>query len=211
MPVPHIDRTGKARHHGLVIRHAGTGNCFEGTGKMTENKPHRTGSFGPELVDFMARFTSSERFNTVFQEGMGLVEETANYLDGPGRSDARALDRHGSIAYATESMRLTTRLMQLASWLLLQRAVSAGELTKDAAESEKHRINLAEIGQGNPVAGAGQLPAALREIVTRSLDLHGRIVKLDKMIADGQQITGNAANPVAEQLERLSGVFSGTK
>ena len=41
------------------------------------------------LVDFMARFATSEQFNKVFQEGMSLVEETANYLDGPGRQDAR--------------------------------------------------------------------------------------------------------------------------
>ena len=77
----------------------------------------------PVTVDFMSRFTASEQFDKVFKEGMGLVEETANYLDGPGRQDARLLDRHGAVAYATESMRLTTRLMQLASWLLLQRAL----------------------------------------------------------------------------------------
>src|SRR5919205_3742186 len=94
------------------------------------------------LVDFLARFTGSEQFEKVFREGMGLVEETADYLDGRGRNDARGLDRHGAIAYATESMRLTTRLMQLASWLLLQRAVGQGELTDEAAAAEKRRINL---------------------------------------------------------------------
>src|SRR6185312_5267246 len=105
---------------------------------MTENRTTRDES----LVDFLARFTSSSQFHKVFREGMGLVEETANYLDGPGRQDARSLDRHGAIAYATESMRLTTRLMQLASWLLLQRAVGQGEPTDEAAAAEKRRINL---------------------------------------------------------------------
>src|SRR5215210_9493003 len=109
-------------------------------------------------VDFFARFTSSEQFDKVFKEGMGLVEETANYLDGPGRKEARGLDRHGSIAYATESMRLTTRLMQLASWLLLQRALHAGELTQEEAVSEKHRINLSEIGSGQTLQGGETLP-----------------------------------------------------
>ena len=89
----------------------------------------RIGKHGESLVDFLARFTSSEQFEKVLREGTSLVEETADYLDGQGRSDARALDRHGAIAYATESMRLTTRLMQLTSWLLLRRAVSAGEIT----------------------------------------------------------------------------------
>ena len=114
---------------------------------------------------------------------MGLVEETANYLDGPGREDARVLDRHGAIAYATESMRLTTRLMQLASWLLLQRAIGAGELTGDDARKEKHRISLADIGRGHPLTGSEQLPESLTQLVERSLQLHHRILKLDAMLA----------------------------
>ena len=47
-------------------------------------------------VDFLARFTDSEQFEKTFREGMGLVEETANYLDGEGRIDARLLDRTGA-------------------------------------------------------------------------------------------------------------------
>jgi regulator of CtrA degradation len=58
-------------------------------------------------IDFLAKFTDSEQFEKTFKEGMSLVEETANYLDGEGRIDARVLDRTGAIAYATESMRLT--------------------------------------------------------------------------------------------------------
>ncbi|NJO32572.1 MAG: DUF1465 family protein [Rhodospirillales bacterium] len=45
-------------------------------------------------VDFFARFSSSEQFERVFKQGMSLVEETANYLDGEGRTDSRALDRN---------------------------------------------------------------------------------------------------------------------
>jgi regulator of CtrA degradation len=117
----------------------------------------------------MSRFTASEQFDKVFREGMGLVEETANYLDGPGRQDARLLDRHGAVAYATESMRLTTRLMQLASWLLLQRAIGAGEMNQDDVRKERHRISLSDIGRGKPLNGAEQLPPALNDIVERSL------------------------------------------
>ena len=112
-------------------------------------------------IDFAVHFATSDQFKTVFKEGMGLVEETANYLDGPGRKEARGLDRHGSIAYATESMRLTTRLMQLASWLLLQRALHAGELTQEEAVSEKHRINLSDIGSGQTLQGGETLPESL--------------------------------------------------
>ena len=39
-------------------------------------------------------------------------------------------------------MRLTTRLMQLASWLLLQRAVNEGELSAENARSEKEKVKF---------------------------------------------------------------------
>ena len=97
-------------------------------------------------------------FSTLFREGMNLVEETAAYLDGAGRKDAKTLDRTASLTYATESMRLTTRLMQLASWLLLHRAVKEGEMSLAQANREKVKVKLtaAEPGAADAVA---KLPA----------------------------------------------------
>jgi regulator of CtrA degradation len=164
-----------------------------------------------EPVDFLARFTASEQFEKVFREGMGLVEETANYLDGPGRKDARLLDRNGAIAYATESMRLTTRLMQLASWLLLQRAISAGELSPDDARKEKHRISLTDIGAGHPLTGSEQLPENLTQLVERSLHLHQRILKLDAMLAAKAKAGGQSESPLTEQLDRLARAYKAAR
>ena len=136
---------------------------------------------------------------------MGLVEETANYLDGPGRVDARALDRNGAISYATESMRLTTRLMQLASWLLLQRAISSGEMSREEATREKRRISLSDIGPGNALTGSDQTPDALKTLINRSLRLHERILKLDEMITG--QTEPQAESPVSQQLGRLQQAY----
>ncbi len=157
-------------------------------------------------VNFFTKFTSSEQFEKVFREGMSLVEETANYLDGPGRLDARVLERHGAIAYATESMRLTTRLMQLASWLLLQRAIGAGELTVEDARKENHRISLTDIGKGHDLAGGQDLPDALKALVERSLTLHQRIQKLDSMIS-AQTSTAQMPSPVNDQIDRLASML----
>jgi len=59
---------------------------------------------------------------------MDLVEETAAYLDGDGRTEARALGARRQPDVRHRNMRLTTRLMQLASWLLLH---SCGEGRRD--------------------------------------------------------------------------------
>ena len=85
-----------------------------------------------EAVSFGERLASSQAFTDLFRDGMALVEETAAYLDGPGRKESKRLERSGALAYATESMRLTTRLMQLASWLL---AASRGQGRRDVARS----------------------------------------------------------------------------
>src|SRR6202042_3393480 len=93
-------------------------------------------------IPFIHHLASSAAFKDLFREGMTLVEEAASYLDGPGRAESRALSRPAALAYSTESMRLTTRLMQAASWLLLQRAVNEGELTPSQAQAERLRVKL---------------------------------------------------------------------
>src|SRR6201986_5303794 len=94
------------------------------------------------LVQFSERLANSAAFQALFRDGMDLVEETAAYLDGAGRIEAKTLERSVGLTYATESMRLTTRLMQLASWLLLHRAVREGEMTLGQANREKTKVTL---------------------------------------------------------------------
>src|SRR6202030_4651968 len=93
-------------------------------------------------VSFGAKLAGSQSFAGLFRDGMALVEETAAYLDGPGRKESKKLERSAALAYATEKMRLTTRLMQLASWLLLHRAVKEGEMSLAQANKEKAKVKL---------------------------------------------------------------------
>ncbi len=161
-------------------------------------------------IDFAQRFAGSETFRMLFREGMGLVEETAAYLDGPGRSDSRDLSRAGSLVYATESMRLTTRLMQLASWLLLQRAVNEGEMTQAQAGQEKSKVRIDGPSSARSGPGWDELPGALKALIERSIRLQERIRKLDAAIYGGEREPA-APNAVAAQLGKLNQVFgSGT-
>jgi regulator of CtrA degradation len=168
----------------------------------------KRGTLANGTVSFISRFQESEQFDKVFKEGMGLVEETANYLDGQGRVDSRVLDRPATIAYATESMRLTTRLMQLASWLLLQRAVAAGEVNENEASREKSRVNLSEIGKGNDIPGGESLPEGLIDLVNRSLRLHERISVMDTLSHRKPDMEAANENPVANQLDQLASAFA---
>src|SRR6202049_421030 len=129
-------------------------------------------------VSFGQKLASSQTFAALFREGMGLVEETAAYLDGPGRQQSKQLERSAALVYATESMRLTTRLMQLASWLLLHRAVKEGEMTLAQASKEKSQVRLAACDPGDAKSIA-LLPGKLQELIVRSVKLQAEVRRLD--------------------------------
>lgn len=163
-----------------------------------------TGSDPVMPIAFGERFAGSETFRDLFREGMALVEETAAYLDGPGRTEGRSLSRSGTLAYTTESMRLTTRLMQVASWLLLQRAVNDGELSQTQASTEKNKVRLD--GPAGPTDGAqwDELPEALRSLIERSNRLQLRVRHLDAVIYGPKEPATAAFNPIARDLGRLA-------
>jgi regulator of CtrA degradation len=158
-------------------------------------------------VSFGERLANSEVFATLFRDGMALVEETATYLDGLGRQDSKKLERTAALSYATESMRLTTRLMQLASWLLLHRAVKEGEMSLVQANKEKAKVKLSA---GRPVDEQAMklLPAALRDLIERSMKLEIKVRRLDATIhAPVAPEAPAGSNPVERQLGLLKAAF----
>jgi len=173
-----------------------------------EGKRARSPAVLPPAVPFIHRLTASAAFKDLFREGMALVEEAAAYLDGPGRAESRALPRPAALAYATESMRLTTRLMQVASWLLLQRAVNEGELTPAQALGERHRVKLTPQVRGDEPELFDLLPATLRKLSRRSQRIQERVLYLDRglMMARAEE-RANRPCEVASQQERLRLAF----
>src|ERR1700742_4583053 len=129
-------------------------------------------------VSFSEHLASSQVFATLFRDGMELVDETASYLDGAGRTESKKRERSASLVYATESMRLTTRLMQLASWLLLHRAVKEGEMTLAQANKEKSKVRLAACEPCDAKALA-LLPQKLQDLIGRSTKLQAEVRRLD--------------------------------
>lgn len=166
-----------------------------------ENQYTRRRSDPKSPISFGEVYARSDTFRTLFKEGMALVEETADYLDGEGRTAARDLPRPLSILYATESMRLTTRLMQLASWLLLHRAVREGDMTAERAREEKRKIRMDAPADAPP--GREQLPEAFQALLWRSLRLQKRVERIDAALLEAS-VPEPDSNPVSQQLRELA-------
>jgi regulator of CtrA degradation len=163
-------------------------------------------------VSFVGRLASSQQFKSLFADGMQLVEEVATYLDGPGRQQSKLLPRPLALAYAAESMRLTTRLMQIASWLLVQKAVNDGEMADEEATRGRQRLTGASQGIASQASLFTQLPEELQEFTAQSLRIHARIVHLDAQMRDARS---DAMRPVASgvqaQFDLLRRAFPGRR
>jgi len=152
----------------------------------------------------------SRSFQPLFNEGMAMVDETAAYLDEQGREEAKQLTKAGATLYAAESMRLTTRLMQIASWLLLQRAANQGDMSRSQVEAEKVKVRLEGLGTAKDSPQYGELPDRFRDLVERAIKLERRIAMLDREIYGATtEDAGETANPVGQQIDLLKTAFHG--
>jgi len=187
---------------------------FTGCGNTSSKEPDNTVvhdmdskrlSATGNMISLAEKFAFSDKFEKLFSDGMALVEESATYLDGEGRKAAKTLPKASVVLYGTESMRLTTRLMQLASWLLLQRAANEGEMTSEQFLEEKKKVRLETL----PVSGItddwSELPVEFTDLVSRSLTLQSRITSIDAEVYEMKRADPvEDDNPVRQQINLLS-------
>lgn len=146
----------------------------------------------------------SALFARTFREGMALVEETASYLDGEGRTSSKELSRDAAMSYAGASMRLTTQLMQIASWLLVLRAVREGEMALAEAAEPKYRLETDGVGLNDyDLVG---LPERLLMLIENTRQLYSRIARLDADIFAA--VDEDGTSDVAQQHKALLDAFS---
>jgi regulator of CtrA degradation len=154
----------------------------------------------------------SDRFKPLYSDGMRLVEEAAAYLDGEGRVEAKRLSRLPATLYAAESMRLTTRLMQIASWLLLQRAANSGEMSRAQVVEEKSKVLLDTPSASKQTAAWEELPLKFIDIVDRSLKMQALVRRVDGEIypkVTTVQTYEPRRNAVVDQIDLLQAAFGG--
>ncbi|OYW32107.1 MAG: hypothetical protein B7Z45_09675 [Azorhizobium sp. 12-66-6] len=91
---------------------------------------------------------------------MALLGRVSSYLSGPGRADVALLEREAQLAYHAETRALTTLLLQIAAWLLMERAVAEGEMTLDMVQLQVGRTDL----RAQPPVPSDFHPATLRAL-----------------------------------------------
>ncbi|QCI79775.1 DUF1465 family protein [Hankyongella ginsenosidimutans] len=138
----------------------------------------------------------------LYHEAMDLAEETRSYFDSMGQEERRLLAPMARVVFSCESLKITTRLMHAISWLLVQKAVAAGEMTPEDANRSDRRLGLANsgvpIGQDERLA---MLPEAARALVARSEDLFERACRLEQQVGQPEADVDSPARALISRLE----------
>ena len=151
-------------------------------------------------------FAASDLFFRIYDESMAMVRQAADYLELEGVIERQQLSQKMGIIYACESMRLTTRLMQVSAWLLAMRAIRQGELGAADIEARGFRLGAKEVCLGGPVRGAGLLPVRLINLLEASKRLYERVARLDQLLFDGKDQLPQH-RPIVAQLSRIEEAF----
>lgn len=130
--------------------------------------------------DAVKNFAGSKLFFKVFDETIALVQKASDYLEGAGRFDQVRLEGKAASIFASESVKMTNRLMHVSSWLLAHRAYFKGDI-----EEPKH-IDLNEFLEFSGTTSVDKLmsemPTRFVVLVTQSNLLFERILRLDEQL-----------------------------
>ena len=145
------------------------------------------------MREFQAQLTP-KLVDALYVEAMVLADEARSYFDTIGRDDRLSLDPIDRVGFSCESLKVTTRLMHVIAWLLTQRAVEAGEISRRQARSPARRLGEAPETDETLLA---KLPRAAIDLIDSSRDLYARVKRLD----DGG--TGETAEPAPSPARSL--------
>jgi len=128
-------------------------------------------------------------FSKTYDEAYALLVDVRDYMAGADL--IRWANPLHALIHSRETTRITARVLHMMAWLMVQRAIHAGELPPEAAGLERNRLAGREVCLDVGAETAPAMPARLRDLLARSRRLYQRIARLDEMIARDQKIYNN--------------------
>ncbi len=135
---------------------------------------------------------------SLYAEAMLLADEARSYFDEAGRAERDRLDPLRRVTFSCESLKVTTRLMHAIAWLLTQRGVQAGEISRRDALDTSRRLGEAPSTDSVVMAS---MPDGARALIAASIDLYRRVGRLD-LAQDEPPIEYSPARAMFRRLER---------
>jgi regulator of CtrA degradation len=140
----------------------------------------------------------------LYVEAMVMADEARTYFDSSAAAEEGG-DPLRRVAFACESLKVTTRLMHVIAWLLSQRAWQRGEIGDADLADEKYRLGRA--AQSDPDLAASFAFAA-RALIEGSQELYERVARLqERMDVMLGETPAPDVSPARALLDRLNRAF----
>ncbi len=127
-------------------------------------------------VDLHARLIEA-----LYTEAMLLADEARAAFEGSieakGSADDVRLPPDVRVALSCESLKTTTRLMQVIAWLLFQRALCAGEISVAMAAARDQMLGDA---MPSDAAMCARFPDHVRLLIIASEQLYARVLRVQQ-------------------------------
>lgn len=115
----------------------------------------------------------------VFNETLSLLFDAHHYFQSRGAVDQSVIAPDMQLQYSNEMTRVTMRLTSVMAWLMVRRAVYAGRIEEEKANTS-YRLDGAEICLNHHPEILAELPHYLCQLSERSLKIYERIHRLDQ-------------------------------
>lgn len=126
-------------------------------------------------------------FAKTYDEAMALLVETRDYVAQGAAADRRTSAVADGVRMSGEILRVTARLTQITAWLLVQKAVHAGELSPAEAARDERRLGGHGVCLDRAMHDSERIPPRLRGLLDRSHRLYVRVARLDQLTAEAAQ------------------------
>ena len=120
-------------------------------------------------------------FGKTYGEAMDLLVEARDYLAYREPIDRQGLAPLERLCFCGETKRLTARLTQIMAWRLAQRAVHAGEISREDALTDHRPLSEHEICMDDEAMASAAMPRRLASLLDRSQRLYVRVARLDEL------------------------------
>lgn len=143
----------------------------------------------------------------LYQDSMRLAEEARSYFDHVGQWDRKRLEPMDRVFFSCESLKVTTRLMHSIAWLLMRKAVQAGEITLDESFTQERRLGRTTPTVGQDLERVKTLPPMAGHLISRSLRLYTRLQRMEAQMMREWSGENSTESPARALLSRIEGAF----
>lgn len=119
-----------------------------------------------------------------YDDTYALLVAMRDYVSGPSTEDAAALDPNDRLRLTHELSRVTRQLTDVMAWLMVQKAVAAGEISaQDGADAPAAQLELPASDDDEDMEGLGRLPLTARSLIDRARRITALVRQLNGSMA----------------------------